>query len=108
MFVSARSPRRLEVAKNCGADVTLVVDPAKEEESSIIERIRSAIGDLPNVTIDCSGNEKCITIGINVSTTLRKINEELYENIFSIPVFQNFRLLVDSGMYLQSKNYTFS
>lgn len=66
---TARSPKRLEVAKNCGADVILNVDPAKEDEASIIERIKGAIGDLPHVTIDCSGNEKCISIGINITRT---------------------------------------
>lgn len=63
----SRSRKRLDVAKDCGADQVIQVKNYHDEESVLIEKIPEALGDYPQVTIDCTGTENCLTLGINVT-----------------------------------------
>ncbi|KAI5696166.1 hypothetical protein M8J76_005915 [Diaphorina citri] len=63
----SRSLNRLNVAKECGADQIIQVNNYREEEEILIQKIHKALGDAPQVTIDCTGTENCLTLGINVT-----------------------------------------
>lgn len=47
---------RLDVAKELGADYTLLIEKGDTEEV-LSKKIHALIGDAPNKTIDCSGVE---------------------------------------------------
>lgn len=57
---------RLDVAKELGADHTLKVY-LTDSEDDLVKVIEETIGQLPDVTIDCSGFESTITLGLKVS-----------------------------------------
>lgn len=62
----SRSTKRLQVAKDCGADTIIQVKDYVKEEAELIKQIH-ALGAAPQVTIDCTGTENCLTLGINVT-----------------------------------------
>lgn len=57
---------RLEVAKELGADYTVVVKPNDSEEH-LSEVITELLEDMPSITIDCSGFETTIKLGLKVT-----------------------------------------
>lgn len=56
---------RLKVAEELGADYTVLVKPEDSEEH-LNELITEYLEDMPGVTIDCSGFEKTIKLGLKV------------------------------------------
>ncbi|KAL1453773.1 hypothetical protein WDU94_010086 [Cyamophila willieti] len=63
----SRSLTRLNVAKACGADIVIQVRNYQQEEVELIKKIHNALGRAPQVTIDCTGTENCLTLGMNVT-----------------------------------------
>uniref|UniRef100_A0A0P4VXA0 Sorbitol dehydrogenase n=1 Tax=Scylla olivacea TaxID=85551 RepID=A0A0P4VXA0_SCYOL len=53
---------RLHVAKSMGADHTVLVKGGNQE--ALAEEIKKLMGDMPDVTIECSGAESSIHLGI--------------------------------------------
>lgn len=59
---------RLQVAKEIGADYTVLV---KTDEAEILaQQIQKVLGGMPDITIECSGAESSIRLGIFVSMLL--------------------------------------
>lgn len=56
---------RLDMAKKLGATFQINVKDRKMEE--IIEEVKSKFGDSPNITIECSGAEPSVKLGIKVT-----------------------------------------
>lgn len=56
---------RLEMAKKLGADEGIQVQRTDNEEM-LTKRIEEALGSLPDITIDCSGFENTIKLGLAV------------------------------------------
>jgi len=54
---------RLEVAKKLGADFVLKATPGMDT-AQLVEKVREILGDLADVTIECSGAESSIKLGI--------------------------------------------
>lgn len=54
---------RLDVAKELGADFTVLIEKGETEED-IKKKINSALGTLPNKTVDCSGAEATNRLGL--------------------------------------------
>lgn len=58
---------RLSIAKEMGAYKTITVNRGDSDEQAI-ENVKNEIGDeLPDVTIDCSGFQQTIKMGIEVN-----------------------------------------
>ncbi|MPC44588.1 Sorbitol dehydrogenase [Portunus trituberculatus] len=55
---------RLQVAKSMGADHTVLVKGGDPE--ALAGEIKQLMGDMPDVTIECSGAESSIHLGIVV------------------------------------------
>lgn len=53
---------RLEVAKQMGADYTVLVDTGDAE--ALAKKIKELMGGMPDITIECSGAEPSIRLGI--------------------------------------------
>jgi len=62
VLITDISASRLEVAKNLGADHTLLV--GKDDEQTLASQIGSKLGGQPSITIECSGAESSIRLGI--------------------------------------------
>jgi len=62
VLITDISPNRLEVAKSLGADHTLLV--GKEDTQTLASEIGSKLGGQPNITIECSGAESSVRLGI--------------------------------------------
>lgn len=62
----------MEVAKSLGADHTLLV--GKEDTQTLASEIGSKLGGQPNITIECSGAESSVRLGIFVCN---RINHNL-------------------------------
>ena len=54
---------RLDVAKELGADYTLLIDRADKEED-LVKKVHSTLGSEPDKTIDCCGFESTIRLGL--------------------------------------------
>ncbi|XP_052865072.1 sorbitol dehydrogenase-like [Anopheles cruzii] len=54
---------KLEVAKTLGADATLAVS-GHESEEDIVKRIHLLLGGAPDISIECTGAEACVRLGI--------------------------------------------
>jgi len=54
---------RLEVAKKLGADFVLKATPGMDT-AQLVEKVRESLGDLADVTIECSGAESSIKLAI--------------------------------------------
>jgi len=54
---------RLDVAKELGADYTVLIEK-DDTETDIVKKVESALGTLPNKTIDCSGVESTNRVGL--------------------------------------------
>jgi len=63
VIITDISPSRLEVAKSLGADHTLLVGK-EDDEQSLTAQIISKLGGRANVTIECSGAESSVRLGI--------------------------------------------
>ncbi|XP_023016450.2 sorbitol dehydrogenase [Leptinotarsa decemlineata] len=57
---------RLQLAKQMGADSTLKVDTGMSEDS-ISDKIKQCLGDEPHACFDCTGNQMCCRIALNVA-----------------------------------------
>ncbi|XP_039275521.1 sorbitol dehydrogenase-like isoform X2 [Nilaparvata lugens] len=58
---------KLEVAKELGADHTLLVKPS-DDEKEVTKKIQEILeGNLPDITIDCSGFESTIKLGLQAT-----------------------------------------
>jgi len=62
VLITDISLSRLEVAKSLGADHTLLV--GKDDEQSLASQIGAKLGGQPDITIECSGAESSIRLGI--------------------------------------------
>jgi threonine dehydrogenase-like Zn-dependent dehydrogenase len=66
-------PHRLKVAKECGADYTLLVETGKSE-IELSSMISQLLGTQPDATIDCGGFQDTARLGIQVSLSTSFIN----------------------------------
>lgn len=57
------------MAKKLGADVGIQVH-RNDNEEVLTKNIEEALGSLPDITIDCSGFESTVKLGLAVSTWL--------------------------------------
>ena len=63
--------QRLEFARSIGADATVKVSGSVDDMS---KKILEVLGCAPDVTIECSGVESSIQLGMTVSTFKRQGN----------------------------------
>ena len=68
VIITDISAGRLEVAKSLGADHTVLV--GKEDAEVLASQIGSKLGSPPDITIECSGAESSIRLGIFVSLNI--------------------------------------
>lgn len=54
---------RLDVAKDLGADFTLLID-RNDKESDLVNKVHAILGSIPDKTIDCCGFESTIRLGL--------------------------------------------
>ncbi|XP_053669695.1 sorbitol dehydrogenase-like [Anopheles nili] len=54
---------KLELAKDLGADATLAVG-LHDSEEDIVKRIHLLLGSAPDISIECTGAEACVNLGI--------------------------------------------
>uniref|UniRef100_A0A1B6C199 Alcohol dehydrogenase-like C-terminal domain-containing protein n=1 Tax=Clastoptera arizonana TaxID=38151 RepID=A0A1B6C199_9HEMI len=66
IYFSDLVEHRLKVAKQCGADYTLLVK-SEQNESEITKAIINLVGEKPNITLDCSGFESTIRLGLEAT-----------------------------------------
>lgn len=59
-------PSRLDVAKELGADFTLLITK-DDTEAGLVEKIRKMLGTEPNKSIDCSGVEATNRLGLTAT-----------------------------------------
>ncbi|CAH1407006.1 unnamed protein product [Nezara viridula] len=57
---------RLQIAKNCGADYTLQITP-KDDINVVSKKIEETLGEKPGITIDCTGYENTVNIGLKAT-----------------------------------------
>jgi len=81
MYITDLTEYRLNIAKKMGAFKTIKVN-REESDEQVIENIRMELNnELPDVTIDCSGFQQTIKVGIEVNINrLRKYQN--YNNKF--------------------------
>lgn len=60
---------RLQIAKNCGADYTIQITP-KDDVNIVSKKIEEILGEKPDITIDCTGYENTVNIGLRVRDKL--------------------------------------
>lgn len=65
IFYSDIAEHRLQVAKNTGADHTVLVKSGSAQ--TLAEQVKEVMGGMPDITIECSGAESSICLGILVS-----------------------------------------
>lgn len=65
LLFSDIAENRLQVAKEMGADCTLLVKTG--DANNLAQQIKQMMGDMPDITIECSGAEPSICLGILVS-----------------------------------------
>lgn len=65
MLTLDMNEQRLEIAKEMGADSTVLITSSETPEQ-IANRVIQTIGAAPHATIDCAGFESTITVGILV------------------------------------------
>lgn len=68
IFNSDIAENRLQVAKNMGANHTILVKSSSEE--ILAQQIKEVMGGMPDITIECSGAESSIRLGIFVSIVI--------------------------------------
>ena len=56
---------RLEVAKQCGADYTILVKP-EDKEDELLQKMVDLLGDLPTNVMDCTGVQATIRLCMKV------------------------------------------
>ncbi|XP_078056211.1 sorbitol dehydrogenase-like [Mustelus asterias] len=56
------SSKRLEKAKELGADFTVKVD--KETPQELAQKVKATLGSMPDITIECTGVEHCVQAGV--------------------------------------------
>ena len=56
---------RLSLAKDIGADEVLVV--GKDNEDDLAKKVENKLGKMPEISIECSGAEASVRLGIFVS-----------------------------------------
>ena len=61
------SQSRLDFAKELGADCTVLTDTKDGEVMA--DKVKEAMGDMPDITIECSGAQSAIQLAIYVSDT---------------------------------------
>ncbi|XP_053694911.1 sorbitol dehydrogenase-like [Sabethes cyaneus] len=54
---------KLNIAKDIGADVTLLIKKG-DKEDDIVKKIHQLLGVAPDISIECTGAEPCVRIGI--------------------------------------------
>uniref|UniRef100_A0A1I8JUV5 Sorbitol dehydrogenase n=1 Tax=Anopheles funestus TaxID=62324 RepID=A0A1I8JUV5_ANOFN len=54
---------KLELAKTLGADATLAVS-GHDAQEEVVKRIHLLLGTAPDISIDCTGAEACVQLGI--------------------------------------------
>lgn len=69
LLLSDIAENRLKVAKDMGADHTILVSSGDAE--AIAKEVEKVMGGMPDITIECSGAESSIRLGIFVSTKLQ-------------------------------------
>lgn len=57
----------MEVARKLGADKTVLIGK-DDKMDDIVEKIRTDSGDLPDCTLECSGTEFGVNLGIMATT----------------------------------------
>lgn len=67
---------RLNIAKDLGADCTLLIGKDDCEED-LVTKIHCELGCAPTISIDCCGMEKSLRLGILVSKLIRFKNIEI-------------------------------
>ena len=60
--------RRLELARQLGADYTVMVT-GKEDAKELAIKIENTMGDQPDITIDSVGTSECVQLAVHVSLT---------------------------------------
>lgn len=56
------SSKRLEKAKELGADFTIKVDKGTPQE--LAQKVKAALGSMPDITIECTAAEHCVQAGV--------------------------------------------
>lgn len=78
---------KLEVAKELGADFMVKVNPS-DNEKILAQRIHDLLGGLPEITIDCSGFQPTIRLGLEVSCAIQSTEFSL-----SLAMWKNFTII---------------
>jgi len=66
IFLSDVVEHRLQVAKNAGADAVILVSKGTQEDH--VKQIKEALnGDLPEISLDCTGFESSMRLCLEVS-----------------------------------------
>lgn len=78
---------RLEVAKELGACSTLLFDPLQGGCGEIAEKLADALGQAPDVTIECSGSESGISLAIDVRYEAHAVRVSVPHDYKSLSVF---------------------
>ena len=58
--------KRLDFAKQCGATHTLQIQPG-EEPQGVAKKVAELLGGAPERTIECSGAQFSVNLGVYVS-----------------------------------------
>ena len=64
--------KRLEFAKQCGATHTLLIQP-DEEPQVVAKKVAELLGGAPERTIECSGAQFSVSLGVYVSTQVTAV-----------------------------------
>lgn len=68
-FLSDLVQNRLNVAKDLGADYTVLVEK-NDTDVTLVNKIVETLGQQPDISLDCSGAEICVRTAVQVNTTI--------------------------------------
>lgn len=64
VFITDVNKSRLELAEKLGADKTYLIDPKNFDDFEFAQNIRKDMGEAPDVTLECSGNEASTSMAV--------------------------------------------